>query len=103
MNRKDIEKLVNVNGTVRQSIIAMEECSELQQAISKCIREGTSVPVEPKDFIPTKTRENLIEEIADVMLMLEQLQVMYHVTDEEIYSWKQKKEEDLLQRLKESH
>lgn len=90
MDRLKIEKIVKKNGISIQSTIAMEECAELIQAISKCLRS--------KEMIPIEKREHLIEEMADVMICLEQLQIMYHVTDEELYAMKQKKEKRLVER-----
>lgn len=90
MDKLEIEKLVKKNGIKHQSMIAMEECAELIQAISKCLRS--------KEMIPTEVREHLIEEMADVMICLEQLQIMYYIDDEELYAMKQKKENRLLTR-----
>lgn len=90
MRQKLIEKVIDKNGITNQLFIAVEECSELQQAISKCYRN--------KELIPTEVRENLIEEMADVMICLEQLQIMYYIDDEELYAIKQKKENRLITR-----
>ena len=90
MRQKLIEKVIDKNGITNQLFIAVEECSELQQAISKCYRN--------KELIPTEVRENLIEEMADVMICLEQLQIMYYIDDEELYAMKQKKENRLITR-----
>ena len=84
MDKELVKKIIDKNGTVAQSMIAMEECSELIQAISKCLRS--------KEMIPTETREHLIEEMADVTICLEQLMVMYSITDEELISWIERKE-----------
>lgn len=84
MDKELVKKVIHKHGTVTQSMIAMEECSELIQAISKCLRS--------KEMIPTETREHLIEEMADVMICLEQLMVMYSITDEELISWIERKE-----------
>ena len=92
MDRLKIEKLVKKNGMRFQNMIAQEECAELIQAISKCLRS--------KDFPVKYERENLIEEMADVMICLEQLQIMYYIDDEEIYAMKQKKENRLIEREK---
>ena len=71
---------IDIKHTFNQSIIkcgeepqcrqAMEECAELIQAINKCIRYP-----DRKDC-----HNNLIEEIADVEIMLYQLKVMFNVT-----------------------
>lgn len=90
MDRLEIEKLVKKNGIKNQSMIAMEECGELIQAISKCVRS--------KELIPTETREHLIEEMADVMICLEQLKVIFHINEEELKCWIEVKENRLLTR-----
>ena len=50
-----------------------EEMAELTIAVNKHRRNPTS-----------KTFENIIEEIADVRLMLEQTQFLFHIADEQI-------------------
>lgn len=90
MDRLKIEKLVKKNGMRFQSMIAQEECAELIQAISKCLRS--------KDFPVEYERENLIEEMADVMICLEQLKVIFHINEEELKCWIETKENRLLTR-----
>lgn len=90
MEKKLVQKIIDKNGITNQLFIAVEECAELQQAISKCYRN--------KELIPTEVRENLIEEMADVMICLEQLQVIFHISDAEILCWKEAKENRLLTR-----
>lgn len=68
-------------GTRLQSVVCMEECSELIQAISKRLR-GKSDP-----------DDNLAEEMADVVICLHLLQDMYDVTDERLESWIDRKTE----------
>lgn len=68
-------------GTRLQSVVCMEECSELIQAISKRLR-GKSDP-----------DDNLAEEMADVVICLHLLQDMYDVTDERLESWVDRKTE----------
>lgn len=84
MDNELVNKIIHKHGTVAQSMIAMEECSELIQAISKCLRS--------KDLIPTETREHLIEEMADVTICLKQLMVMYSITFQELDAWIERKE-----------
>lgn len=84
MDKELVKKIIHKHGTVTQSMIAMEECSELIQAISKCLRS--------KEMIPTETREHLIEEMADVTICLEQLMVMYSITFQELDAWIERKE-----------
>lgn len=90
MDEITIQKLIKKNGIRYQSGIAQEECAELIQAISKCLRS--------KEAVPIKERMNLIEEMADVMICIQQLQIMYHVTDEELHAMKQYKEKRLIER-----
>ena len=90
MDEITIQKLIKKNGIRYQSGIAQEECAELIQAISKCLRS--------KEAIPIKERMNLIEEMADVMICIQQLQIMYHVKDEELHAMKQYKEKRLIER-----
>ena len=80
MDEITIQKLIKKNGIRYQSGISQEECAELIQAISKCLRS--------KEAVPIKERMNLIEEMADVMICIQQLQIMYHVTDEELHAMK---------------
>lgn len=58
-----------------QSIVCMEECSELIQAVSKCLRGK-----------PDAT-DNLAEEMADVTICLHMLQEMYDITDKQLDKW----------------
>ena len=69
--RESIEKY----GKETQSIVCMEECSELIQAISKRLRGK-----------PDAT-DNLAEEMADVTICLYLLQEMYGITDEQLEEW----------------
>ena len=84
-------KVVRAYGDEIQSTICMEECAELIQAISK-MKRG-------KDY-----RDNLSEEIADVFIAINQLRVIYGITDDEINNWilkKQIRQENLLEERKE--
>lgn len=58
-----------------QSIVCMEECSELIQAVSKRLRGK-----------PGAT-DNLAEEMADVTICLYLLKEMYGITDEQLDEW----------------
>lgn len=69
--RESIEKY----GKETQSIVCMEECSELIQAVSKRLRGK-----------PGAT-DNLAEEMADVIICLYLLKEMYDITDEQLEEW----------------
>lgn len=71
----------------------MEECSELQKAISKALR------YEQGDrFVADNQRENLIEEIADVLICIDQLKFMFSIEQSEIEVMKESKEKRTLER-----
>ncbi len=76
-------KAIKIFGEDMQKIVAMEELAELQQALSKDLRG--------KD-------RNVEEEIADVYIMLMQLELMYDKT--KIEEWIDKKIDRLDKRLR---
>lgn len=90
MKKELVQKIIDKNGITNQLFIAVEECSELQQAISKCYTN--------QELIPTEVRENLIEEMADVKICLEQLKLIFHISDEELNCWIEAKENRLIKR-----
>lgn len=71
---KDLASSIKINGEQKKKIICMEEPAELIQAVSKDIRGRLD-------------RDNMIEEMADVMICLEMLKIMHHVKDEELQKW----------------
>lgn len=73
--------IIDHYGEENQCRLAMEECSELIQAINKCLRY-------PND---EKHHENLIEEIADVSIMIKELKIIFGISDEEYKNMKQNK------------
>lgn len=89
IDTKIIEKAILKNGINIQSIVAMEECSELQKGISKLLRGSGS-------------RTALLEEMADVAICLKQLQLMYNLDDEDLFLTINQKLERLENRCMES-
>ena len=83
INEKINKETMNRYGIERQSLVAMEELSELQKAISKLVRnpEEKTKPLEFKGL-----RNNLIEEMADVIICMDQLKEYYKVKTSEIQS-----------------
>lgn len=71
------KKAIDYYGTYEQHSVAMEECSELIQAISKFLRAD-----KPKDMLIA--RNHIREEIADVMIMIDQLRLMHSIGDKEM-------------------
>jgi hypothetical protein len=70
-------------GIQNQSLVAMEELSELQKAVSKLVRYPEE-RTKPFDF--KGLRNNLIEEMADVIICMDQLKEYYKVKTSEIQS-----------------
>ena len=65
------EKAIETYGADLQKQVAIEEMAELTKEICK-------------DFRGKGDREHIIEEIADVDIMLQQLMIMYDITTEEM-------------------
>ena len=77
MNNEQIEilrKNIKRHGHTTEMFIAAEEAAELIQAMSKVRRYG---------YIG-EHKDNLIEEIADVSIILQELKMMFDITDAEI-------------------
>ncbi len=68
------KKIIDHYGTNEQMIVWMEECSELVQAVSKVHRTGLNYV----------TKDHLVEEIADVLICIEQMKEIYDITDDNI-------------------
>ena len=66
-----IKSAIRKNGKAMQTVVAIEEMSELQKELTKFIRGKGN-------------RDNLIEEVADVLVMITQIQLMYHIPDDEV-------------------
>lgn len=82
-DKQIIEETLDRYGIERQSLVAMEELSELQKAISKLVRnpEEKTKPLEFKGL-----RHNLIEEMADVLICMDQLIEFYKLDRYDIQS-----------------
>ena len=70
--QKTLQKAINWYGADKQMLIAIEELSELQKAIVKYFRKPTE-----------ETKNDISEEMADVYVMLKQLEIM-HKNDTEV-------------------
>ena len=79
-----IERAIKKNGLDMQLTVALEELAELQQAICKYKRGE---------------EHNIEEEIADVKIMIEQLETIFN--KDTIRNWRNKKIERLDRRLRE--
>lgn len=97
-DKQIIEETLDRYGIERQSLVAMEELSEMQKAISKLVRnpEESTKPLEFKGL-----RHNLIEEMADVLICMDQLIEFYKVKHYEIQDTIRAKHERQAKRLEE--
>ena len=81
------KKSIEHYGADLQTVVCMEESAELIQAISK-MKRG-------KD-----NRDNLIEEMADVMICIEILKQVYGISDNEIQNYVCQKQNRSIERMK---
>ena len=86
-----LEENIKENGVALETVIAMEELAELIQAISKVKRYG---------FVG-EYKDNLIEEIADVDIVITELLMMFDISQDEFYNVIDKKIQRLRKRLEE--
>ena len=84
-----LEKAIKHYGVENQMAQSIEELAELIVAISKCLRY--------KDDI--EARNNLVEEIADVLIMIDQLKIIMNIKDYEIECYRRYKLERLERRI----
>ena len=69
-----LEENIKEHGVVLETVIATEECAELIQAISKVKRYG---------FVG-EYKDNLIEEIADVSIVIREIMMIFGIPDGDI-------------------
>lgn len=83
---KIIERAVEYYGVKNQLIVAIEELSELQKELCKCLRNQQS-------------REHIVEELADVMIVIEQLREIFNIPEGELETYIGFKTARLLRRI----
>lgn len=91
MDKSIVAKSIEYHGASMQVMVCVEEMGELLQAISKTVR----FPAAGIYMV------NLAEEMADVMVYLENLKQIYGITDEMLDEWirqKQAREAERMQR-----
>ena len=76
-------KVIAHYGEDAQSMIHMEECAELIQAISK-MRRVKKAYLDGAVDDDSEAYYNLVEECADVLICIEQVMEMYGISDQEI-------------------
>ena len=93
-----IKRIANHYGLAKQQRQLAEECAELIQATSKYMRFQEESYALTVDWTYL---QNVIEEIADVEIMLEQMKVLLNLSDEAVESVKNIKVNRELARIKE--
>ena len=71
------EKFFDYYEVEARNMVRMEECAELIQAISKMRRASRHGVVDKESDVYC----NLVEEMADVLICIEQLKIEYEITD----------------------
>ena len=79
MDRKILQNAIDTYGTKAQMMQCIEEMAELIQAINKYFRSSTQ-------FKWAEAYDSVVEEIADVQIMLEQMRLLFgdKAVDEQI-------------------
>ena len=94
MNKEILQKAIKHYGTHNQMLKCIEECGELSRAISRILIELSS----GDGFTTEESEENLHEELADVLIMVEQMIMMFDCGDE-VFIQQVKKIKRLKERL----
>jgi NTP pyrophosphatase (non-canonical NTP hydrolase) len=91
-----IKRIANHYGLAKQQRQLAEECGELIQATSKYMRFQEQSYASTVDWTYL---QNVIEEIADVEVMLEQIKYLLHINSNAIEAIKEKKVNRQLERI----
>lgn len=94
MNKDVLQKAIKHYGTHNQMLKCIEECGELSRAVSRVLTELSS----GDGFTTEESQENLYEELADVLIMIEQMIIMFDCGDE-VFIQQVKKMKRLKERL----
>ena len=84
-----LEENIQENGVALETVVAMEELAELIQAISKVKRYG---------FVG-EYKDNLIEEIADVNIVVLELMMIFDISNDDIAEFIDSKIQRIKKRL----
>lgn len=77
LKSKILNDAINKYGEDSQHDMVNEECAELIQAVNKFMRADKSAD-------KLRARNRIREEVADVLIMIEQLKIMHSFTNKEI-------------------
>lgn len=103
VNKADIKKLIDDHGESYTDSVIVEEPAELIQAYSKLKRWSSDrsrnrVNIERPDYF--KLLDNLIEEMADVYIVLKMIQLRQGIIDKKIQEHINSKMQRNLERIK---
>ncbi|MGN0444225.1 MAG: hypothetical protein ACI4F5_06395 [Acutalibacteraceae bacterium] len=87
-HKEIIKSAIDTYGSTLQIVVAIEELSELQKSLTKHLRGNTN-------------KSNISEEIADVDIMLQQLKMIFEISDHVVNRNKERKLNRLVERMKE--
>lgn len=93
-------QIINHYGTNNQQRKLAEEVFELQEIISDYEFSKKNFPTQHK-ICEAQFKEHIIEELADVQVMLNQFRLYYGITDEEVKEIMIKKIDRQLKRIEE--
>lgn len=97
--KEDLLKIIKHYGVNAQQRQFAEEVFELQEAITQHeLKESVSYEIPLTEL--TDTREHIAEEIADVMIMLNQFKAYYGIPNETILVFMRGKVDRQLERIK---
>ena len=100
MNNESIRKIAEVNGFDEASRQLFEECAELIVAVNKYHREIKKPSHTPSDCIDKQYLSlQIMEEIADVTIMLEQIKHLLKLDDNDIELFIEQKLNRQLERI----
>lgn len=88
-NRQKCRKILDRYGYRPQMLMIIEECSELQKAVCKMLRNGTSA---------TAPSDNFKEEIVDVVVMVTQACMIAGLNEAQVNAMAEKKLDRVLSR-----
>ena len=93
------EKAIERYGVDDQSQVACEECAELIKALSKYHRVTKHQAYDKRKI--QRCMNNIIEEVADVGIMIDQIKLMYGISEKDVNAVRTEKVERLRKALPE--
>ena len=94
MHKEVLKQAIKTYGTHNQMLKCIEECGELSRAISRILIELSS----GDGFTTEESEENLHEELADVLIMIDQMMMMFDCRDK-VFEQGERKLDRLKERL----